>query len=136
MTGDWKSLRPDGWRAPVGYADGVSATGRIIVTAGQVGWNPATGQFETDDFTAQAAQALRNIVAVLAAGGAKPEHLVRLNWFVTNRDEYIAARKAVGEAYREIIGLRFPAMSLVVVSGLVEPRAKVEIEGTAIVGSG
>jgi enamine deaminase RidA (YjgF/YER057c/UK114 family) len=131
---DWKTLHPDGWRAPVGYADGVSASGRMIVTAGQIGWNPATGAFESDDFAAQTAQALRNIVAVLHAGGAKPEHLVRLTWFVTSREEYSAARKAIGAAYREIIGLRFPAMSVVVVSALVEPRAKVEIEATAVVG--
>lgn len=130
---DWKSLKPEGWRAPIGYADGVSASGRIIVSAGQIGWNPATGEFETDDFAAQAAQALRNVVAVLAAGGAKPEHLVRLTWFVTSRDEYVQARKAIGAAYREIIGLRFPAMSVIVVSALVEPRAKVEIEATAVV---
>lgn len=131
---DWTALRPEGWRAPVGYADGVSASGRIIVTAGQVGWNPATAQFESDDFAAQTAQALRNVVAVLAAGGATPEHLVRLTWFVTSREEYAAARKAIGAAYRAIIGLRFPAMSVIVVSGLVEPRAKVEIEATAVVG--
>ena len=130
---DWKSLKPEGWRAPIGYADGVSASGRIIVSAGQIGWNPATGEFETDDFAAQAAQALRNVVAVLAAGGAKPEDLVRLTWFVTSRDEYMQARKAIGAAYREIIGLRFPAMSVIVVSALVEPRAKVEIEATAVV---
>ena len=130
---DWKSLLPEGWRAPVGYADGVSATGRLIVTAGQIGWNPQTGEFETDDFAGQVAQALRNVVAVLAAGGAKPEHLVRLTWFVTSRAEYLQARKTIGTAYREIIGLRFPAMSVIVVSGLVEPRAKVEIEATAVV---
>ena len=130
---DWKSLRPEGWRAPIGYADGVSATGRVIVTAGQIGWNPQTGAFETDDFAGQVAQALRNVVAVLAAGGAKPEHLVRLTWFVTSRDEYMQARKAIGTAYRDIIGLRFPAMSVIVVSGLVEPRAKVEIEAMAVV---
>ena len=131
---EWKALRPDGWRAPVGYADGVSSLGRTIVTAGQIGWNPKSGEFETDDFAEQTAQALRNIVAVLAAGGATPEHLVRLTWFVTSRDEYMQARKAIGVAYREIIGLRFPAMSVIVVSGFVEPRAKVEIEAMAIIG--
>ena len=130
---DWKALRPHGWKPPVGYADGVSATGKLIVTAGQIGWNPETAQFETDDFAEQVAQALRNVVAVLAAGGAGPEHLVRLTWFVTDRDAYLAARKAIGVAYREIIGLRFPAMSVIVVSALVEPRARVEIEATAVV---
>ncbi len=130
---DWKVLRPEGWKAPVGYADGVSASGRVIVTAGQVGWNPATAQFETDDFAGQTAQALRNVVDVLAAGGASPEHLVRLTWFVTDRSEYMAARKAIGVAYREIIGPRYPAMSVVFVAALVEPRAKLEIEATAVV---
>jgi enamine deaminase RidA (YjgF/YER057c/UK114 family) len=130
---DWKSLRPEGWRAPVGYADGVSATGRIIACAGQIGWNPGSGEFETDDFAGQVAQALRNVVAVLAAGGATPQHIVRLTWFVTSRDEYLQGRKAIGAAYREIIGPRYPAMSVIVVSALVEPRAKVEIEATAVV---
>jgi enamine deaminase RidA (YjgF/YER057c/UK114 family) len=127
-----QTLHPPGWRPPVGYVDGVAASGTVVVTAGQVGWNPITGEFETDDFAAQAAQALRNVVTVLAAAGARPEHLVRLTWFVTSRDEYAAARKAIGVAYRDIVGLYYPAMSLVIVSGLVEPRAKVEIEATAV----
>jgi enamine deaminase RidA (YjgF/YER057c/UK114 family) len=118
---------------PVGYANGMSATGRIIVTAGQVGWDPVSGTFASDDFTAQTAQALRNVVAVLRAGGAGPEHLVRLTWYVTSRREYAVARPAVGAAYREIIGRHYPAMTVVVVSGLFEERAKVEIEATAVV---
>jgi enamine deaminase RidA (YjgF/YER057c/UK114 family) len=119
---------------PSGYAHGVSATGRVIVTAGQVGWNPSNGAIESDDFAQQAAQALRNVVAVLRAAGAGPEHLVRLTWFITHRAEYMRARKALGAAYREIVGQNFPAMSVIVVSGLLEERAKVEIEATAVLG--
>jgi enamine deaminase RidA (YjgF/YER057c/UK114 family) len=126
-------IEPEGWARPVGYANGVSATGRVIVTAGQVGWDPTTATFASDDFAAQTAQALRNVVAVLRAGGAGPEHLVRLTWYVTSRDEYAAARRAVGAAYREIVGRHYPAMSVVVVNALFEERAKVEIEGTAVV---
>jgi enamine deaminase RidA (YjgF/YER057c/UK114 family) len=126
-------IEPEGWAAPVGYANGVSATGRFVVTSGQVGWDPVSGRFVSDDFAVQTAQALRNVVAVLRAGGAGPEHLVRLTWYVTSRDEYAAARRAVGAAYREIVGRHYPAMSVVVVSALFEERAKVEIEATAVV---
>ena len=130
---DPKLIHPAGWMKPSGYAHGVSASGRIIVTAGQIGWNPATGAIESDDFAEQAVQALRNVVDVLRAAGAGPEHLVRLTWFVTNRDEYVRARKALGVGYRESVGQNFPAMSVVVVSALLEERAKVEIEATAVV---
>jgi enamine deaminase RidA (YjgF/YER057c/UK114 family) len=132
-----KAVHPEGWMKPSGYAYGVSAPGggRIIVTAGQVGWNPSNGAIETEDFAQQAAQALRNVVAVLRAAGAGPEHLVRLTWFITHRAEYMRARKALGAAYREIIGQNFPAMSVIVVSGLLEEQAKVEIEATAVVPS-
>ena len=126
-------IRPPEWRAPAGYAHGVSATGRMIFTAGQIGWNPVTGEFETDNFADQAAQALRNVVAVLKAAGAAPEHLVRLTWFVTNRDEYLRTTREVGAKYREIVGRHYPAMSVIVVSALVEARALVEIEATAVV---
>ena len=126
-------LQPEGWTPGTGYAHGIAATGRIIFTAGQIGWDPATCNVVSDDFTEQAAQTLRNVVAVLRAGGAGPEHLVRLTWYVTTRDEYIAARRTLGAAYREIIGTHYPAMAVVMVSGLVEPRAKVEIEATAVV---
>jgi enamine deaminase RidA (YjgF/YER057c/UK114 family) len=105
----------------------------VVVTAGQIGWNPLSGAFETDDFTAQTAQALRNVVSVLQAASARPEHLVRLTWFVTDRREYMRARKEIGKAYKEIVGRHYPAMSVVVVSGLLEERAKVEIEATAVV---
>jgi enamine deaminase RidA (YjgF/YER057c/UK114 family) len=122
-----------GWARPNGYSDGMSASGRVVVTAGLIGWNPETQQVETDNFTSQVAQALRNVAAVLETAGASPEHLVRLTWYVTNRDEYLAARKAVGLAYREVFGRHYPAMAVVVVAGLLEPRAKVEIEATAVV---
>ena len=128
-----KVVAPPGWKAPSGYSHGVSGLGRVIVTAGQIGWNPVTGTFESDDFTTQTAQALRNIVAILNAASARPEHLVRLTWFVTSREEYLASRKAVGQAYKEIIGRHYPAMSVVVVSALLESKAKVEIEATAVV---
>ena len=128
-----QTIAPSGWKSPSGYANGVSASGRVIAIAGQIGWNPRTGQFESDDFAEQTAQALRNIAEVLQAASARPEHLVRLTWFVTNRDEYVKSRKAIGSAYKEIFGRYYPAMSVVVVSALVEVRAKVEIEATAIV---
>jgi enamine deaminase RidA (YjgF/YER057c/UK114 family) len=126
-------LHPVGWRGGHGYAHGMSASGRIVVTAGQVGWDPATGRFATTDFAEQASQALRNVVAVLRAGGAVPKQLVRLTWFITSAAEYRSARRAIGVAYREIVGEHFPAMSVVVVTALLEPEAKVEIEATAVV---
>ena len=126
-------VQPPGWKAPIGYSHGVVASGRVITLAGQIGWNPTTGELESDNFAQQATQALRNIVAVLAAAGAKPEHLVRLTWFITNRDEYLRTTKEVGANYRDIIGGHFPAMSVVVVSALLEARAQVEIEATAVV---
>jgi enamine deaminase RidA (YjgF/YER057c/UK114 family) len=130
-----KPIHPEGWLKPSGYSHGMTGTGRVIVTAGQVGWNPSNGAIESDDFTEQAAQALRNVVTVLRAAGAGPEHLVRLTWFITDRDEYMRARKALGASYREAVGQNFPAMSIVVVAGLLEERAKVEIEATAVVPS-
>lgn len=125
-------LQPPGWARPRGYANGVAATGRLVYVAGQIGWD-AEQRFASDDFAAQVRQALANVVAVLACGGAKPEHLVRMTWYVTSRDEYNAALAEVGAAWRELIGRNFPAMSVVVVAGLLEPRAKVEIEATAVV---
>jgi enamine deaminase RidA (YjgF/YER057c/UK114 family) len=133
---DMRIIRPKGWAPPRGYSDGMSASGRYVTLAGQIGWNPKTADIETDDFAAQTAQALRNIVALLAEAGAEPSHLVRLTWYVTSRDEYNHARKAIGAAYREVIGAHFPPMSVVVVSGLLDPRAKVEIEATAVVPPG
>lgn len=124
---------PDGWPRPSGYSNAVSARGRIVVTAGQIGWDPRTMIIETDDFAEQCAQVFRNIVDVLGAAGASTDHLVRLTWYITSRDEYIASLRHVGRAYREIVGRHFPAMAVVIVAGLVEPRAKVEIEAMAIV---
>jgi len=129
-------IHPAGWAKPVGYANAVAARGRQIFVAGQVGWDPLTATFASDDFAAQTRQALANVAAVLRAAGAEPRHLVRLTWFVTSRAEYMAARLQIGVAYREILGAHYPAMSLVVVSGLVEERAKVEIEATAVVPDG
>jgi len=98
-----------------------------------VGWNPATAEFESDDFAAQVEQALRNVAEVLRAGGAEPRHLARMTWYVTDREAYLASTRRIGEAYRAVFGRHFPAMTLVVVAGLLEPRAKVEIEATAVV---
>ncbi len=124
-------LQPAGWARPRGYANGVAAEGRQVFVSGQIGWD-AEQRIVSDDFAAQARQALANIVAVLAEAGAKPEHLVRLTWYVTSRDEYNAALAATGAGYRELIGRHYPAMSVVVVAALLEPRAKVEIEATAV----
>lgn len=128
-----KMLRPETWPRPVGYSDGVSARGRIVCIAGQVGWDPLTKEFATDDLGEQATQALRNVVEVLRVAGAEPSHLVRLVWYVTDRAEYVAARERIGRAYREAVGEHYPAMSLVIVAGLLEERAKIEIEATAVI---
>ena len=125
-------LQPPGWPRPGGYANGVAAAGRQVFVSGQIGWNDKQ-QFAGDELAAQVRQALANVVDVLACANAKPEHLVRLTWYVTSRDEYYASIKDIGAAYREVIGRHFPAMSVVVVAGLLEPRAKVEIEATAVV---
>lgn len=132
MASPHQFLHPASWRKASGYSNGVAASGRLVFTGGIVGWN-AEQQFENDDFGAQVAQALRNIVAVLAEAGARPEHLVRLTWYVTDKREYLASLKAIGQAYREIIGKHYPAMALVQVVALVEDRAKVEIEATAVI---
>ena len=125
-------LHPKSWKPARGYANGVAASGRTVFVGGMIGWN-AQQEFETDDFIEQVAQALRNVVEVLAEAGATPEHLVRLTWFVTSRDEYVARLKELGSVYREVIGKNYPAMSLVQVVALVERRAQVEIEATAVV---
>lgn len=125
-------LLPEGWARPKGYANGIAARGRTIFVAGQIGWD-AQQRLVGDDLVAQARQALVNIVAVLAADGARPEHLVRLTWYVTSRRDYLAAGDPLGAAYREVIGRHYPAMSAVEVSALMEPGAVVEIEATAVV---
>ena len=133
MNAQVHTILPDGWAKAVGYANGIAARGAVVTTAGMVGWNPTSNEFESDDFVDQFAQALRNIVAVLEKAGAKPEHLVRLTWYILDKDEYLRSRKAIGAKYREILGAHFPAMTVVVVSGLLEPRARLEIEATAVV---
>jgi enamine deaminase RidA (YjgF/YER057c/UK114 family) len=125
-------LQPDGWARPKGYANGVSASGRTIFVAGQIGWD-AQQQLVSDGLVAQAKQALENIIAVLAADGARPEHVVRLTWYVTDRAAYLAAGRELGEVYRAVMGRHFPAMTAVEVTALMEPRAVVEIEATAVV---
>ena len=126
-----KKLQPPDWAEPKGYANGIMARGAIIFVGGQIGWNAAQ-QFESDDFIAQTRQALINIVAVLQSAGAGPEHMVRMTWYVADRVEYAARLKELGSVYREVMGKNFPAMSCVEVSGLVEDRARVEIEVTAM----
>ena len=131
---DFDAINPVGWAKGAGFSHGISTpAGRIVVTAGQIGWNPITCHIDTDDFAAQTAHALRNVVTVLSAAAATPAHVVRLTWYITDRDAYLNARKEIGEAYREIMGRHYPAMSVVVVRSLLEARAKVEIEATAIV---
>jgi enamine deaminase RidA (YjgF/YER057c/UK114 family) len=125
-------LQPAGWAPPLGYANGVAAEGRLIAVGGQIGWN-AKQQFDSDDLVDQVRQALANIVEVLAAGGATPEHLVSLTWYVTDIEDYVARQKDIGRAYRDTIGKHFPAMALVQIVRLVEPRAKVEIQAMAVV---
>ena len=125
-----KKLQPPGWAEPRGYANGVLARGALIFVGGQIGWNTSQ-EFESDDFIAQTRQALINVAAVLKAGGAGPEHMVRMTWYVTDRIEYSTRLKELGGVYREVMGKNFPAMTCVEVSGLVEDRAKIEIEVTA-----
>ena len=131
---DFEILQPAGWAKPLGYANGIAATGRQVFVAGQIGWNPTTCQIETDDFAAQTAQALRNIADVLREAGAEPRHVVRMTWYITDKVAYLGARKEIGQAWREVMGRHFPAMAVVVVNALIEDRAQVEIEATAVVG--
>ena len=128
-------LNPEEWAKPKGYANGVAAEGRLVFTAGQIGWNPETGEFETDDFAAQVEQTLRNVARVLAEAGAEPRHVVRLTWYVTDRRAYLSAGRALGEAYRAVFGRHYPAMAVVVAAALLEERALVEIEATAVIPS-
>lgn len=125
-------LQPPGWPRPRGYANGIAAEGRLVLVAGQIGWDE-TETFRSDDFVDQVRQALANTLAVLREGGAGPEHVVRMTWYVTDRREYLARRAEVGAAYRELIGKTYPAMTMVEVAALIEDRAKVEIETTAVV---
>jgi enamine deaminase RidA (YjgF/YER057c/UK114 family) len=124
-------LQPPGWAVPRGYANGIAARGTTIFVGGQVGWN-ARQEFETDAFVGQARQALVNIVAILREGGAGPEHIARMTWYVLDKREYVASYRALGAAYREVMGRHFPAMTAVQVAALIEDRARVEIEVTAV----
>lgn len=125
-------LHPPGWPRARGYSNGVAARGRTLHISGMFGWD-ADGQFASADFVAQSDQALRNIVAVLAQGGAGPEHIVRMTWYVVDRAEYLAASRPLGAVYRAVIGRHYPAMTAVQVAGLMDERARVEIEVTAMV---
>ncbi|HEY3180905.1 MAG TPA: RidA family protein [Casimicrobiaceae bacterium] len=127
-----KILHPPGWKPARGYADGIAARGTLVSISGQIGWNAAQ-QFESDDFVAQAKTALANVVAILAEAGGRPQHIVRMTWYVVDKREYLAAQPALGIAYRDVMGRHFPAMTAVEVNALMEERAKVEIEATAVV---
>jgi len=125
-------LHPSHWKPAIGYSNGVAATGRMVFTGGIVGWT-AEQKFETDDFVGQVEQALRSIVEILACAGARPEHLVRLTWYVTDKHEYLSSLRELGQIYKAVIGRHYPAMALVQVVALVEDRARVEIEATAVI---
>ncbi|MEP6507160.1 MAG: RidA family protein [Gemmatimonadales bacterium] len=126
-------VQPEGWPRPKGYSNGAVASGRFVVLAGQIGWNPVSGKFESTDFVGQTRQALTNIVALLLAGGARPRDLVRLAWYILDREEYMSKGREIGAVYREIIGDHYPPMSVVIISGLIEQQARLEIEATAII---
>lgn len=127
-----RELHPSNWKPARGYANGIAAEGRTVWIGGQIGWN-GDQVFETDDFVGQVRQTLENIAAVLAEAGAEPRHVVRMTWFVTDKREYLARLPELGDAYRAVMGKHFPAMTMVQVVALVEDRAKVEIEATAVV---
>jgi enamine deaminase RidA (YjgF/YER057c/UK114 family) len=125
-------LQPAGWAQPVGYANGMAAQGRFVFVGGQIGWN-RLNQFETDELAGQVRQALQNVVDVLAEAGAKPEHVVSMTWYLTDKNDYLGNLESIGKAYRETMGRHFPAMAVVQVLALVEDRAKVEIQAIAVV---
>ena len=127
-----KTLLPHGWKPPKGYANGIAARGTLVFVAGQVGWT-ADQTFASDDFVGQARQALQNVIAVLREAGARAEHIVRMTWYVTDKQEYLRSLAPLGAAYRDVIGAHYPAMTLIEVRGLAEDRAKVEIEATAVI---
>jgi len=131
-TDTLKFLHPSDWAPAKGYSNGVVADGRQVFIAGQIGWNPHA-KFETDDIVAQVEQALSNVIQVLRQAGGDTHHIVRLNWYLTDKAEYAARQKEIGAAYRRVIGRHFPAMTLLIVAGLLEPGAKVEIEATAVI---
>lgn len=127
-----KLLLPEGWERPKGFSHGVVAEGKVVFVAGQIG-APQGAQIQSDEFVDQFREALHNIVTVLAQAGAKPEHLTRMTWFITDKQAYLASLKEMGEAYKAVIGRNYPTMSVIVVSALLEDRAKVEIEATAVI---
>ena len=128
-------VQPEGWPRPRGYANGVVAEGRVLFISGQVAWNERE-QFESDDIVEQVRQALKNTLTMLEAGGARPEHVARMTWYITDKREYMARGKEIGAVYRECMGSHYPAMSMVQVAALMEDRAKVEIETTAVIPDG
>ena len=125
-------LQPPGWARPKGFSNGIVASGKFVFIAGQVGWTPQ-GEWKASDFAGQFRQALENILEVLAQAGGEPHHVVRLPWYVIDKQEYLAALRDVGKAYRELMGRHFPTMAVVQVGGLVEPEARLEIEATAVI---
>ena len=128
-------LQPPGWRRPGGYSNGVAAEGRMVFVAGLIGWDE-NSEFQSDDLIAQTAQALKNTVAVLAEAGAGSEHVTRMTWYITDKQEYLSRGRELGEVYRDVMGRHYPAMAMVQVAGLMDDRAKVEIETTAVVPQG
>ena len=127
-----QSLQPPGWARAKGFANGIAATGKLVFIAGQIGWT-GEGKWEAHDFAGQFRQTLQNIIEVLAQAGGRPQHIVRLTWYVIDKQEYLASLQGVGSAYRELMGRHFPTMAVVQVGGLVEPEARLEIEATAVV---
>ena len=127
-----RALLPPGWPRPKGYSNGIEAEGRLVFVAGQIGWD-TQGRFPTGGFAAQFRQTLQNTLAVLKEASAGPEHIARMTWFITSRDEYMASLVEIGAAWKELMGRTYPAMAVIIVSGLVEPEAKIEIETTAVV---
>jgi enamine deaminase RidA (YjgF/YER057c/UK114 family) len=125
-------LQPEGWAKPVGYANGIAARGKLVFVGGQIGWNGQC-QFETDDLVGQVRQTLQNVVDVLAEAGAGPQHLTSMTWYFTDKAEYLANLKPIGDVYREVLGRHYPAMAAVEVTALIEDRAKVEIQATAVI---
>jgi enamine deaminase RidA (YjgF/YER057c/UK114 family) len=126
-------LQPEGWPRPSGFSNGVLAQGRQVFIAGQVGWDPRSGEFDSARLADQAAQALRNVLAVLAQANGRPEHIARMTWYLTSRAEYLAQLAEIGAAYRQLMGKHFPAMTAIEVTALIEAQAKVEIEATAVI---
>ena len=132
MSAHLQILQPPGWARAKGFSNGIAASGRLVFIAGQIGWT-GQGEWKEQSFAGQFRQALQNIISVLSEAKGKPEHIVRLTWYVLDRQEYLNSLKAVGEAYRELMGKHYPTMAVVQVSGLVEPEARLEIEATAVV---